>query len=66
MLKENMMQSSLLDLLFEGRNKDYGAYPLRRDYNKRLTKAVTIVMTLSAMICGSTLLAENKLQVPEL
>lgn len=31
-----IMQSDLLDILFEGRNKDYGAYELRRTYNKRI------------------------------
>jgi len=31
-----ILSSELVDLVFEGRNKDYGAYELRKDYNKRL------------------------------
>jgi len=35
-----IMGADLLDLIFEGRNKDYGAYELRKTYNKRLTTAL--------------------------
>jgi len=31
-----ILSSELIDLVFEGRNKDYGAYELRMQYNKRL------------------------------
>ncbi len=34
------MQSSLLDILFEHRNKDYGAYALRKTYDARLLTAL--------------------------
>ncbi len=37
-----ILQSSLLDIIFENKNKDYGAYLLRKNYNKRLTAAVFI------------------------
>jgi protein TonB len=42
MLKPKAMDSNkilsadLLDILFEGKNKDYGAYQLRKTYNNRL------------------------------
>lgn len=36
MLPEKILQSSLLDIIFDGRNKEYGAYVLRNDYDKRL------------------------------
>ncbi len=32
--------ADILDILFEGRNKDYGAYDLRKTYNKRVVKAL--------------------------
>ena len=32
-----ILSTDLLDLVFEGRNKEYGAYELRSNYNKRLT-----------------------------
>jgi periplasmic protein TonB len=31
-----------LDILFEEKNKSYGAYPLRKEYNKRLTVSLLI------------------------
>lgn len=40
-----ILQTDLLDLLFEGRNKEYGAYELRRKYNKRMIIAVGIMIT---------------------
>lgn len=34
------MDADVLDIIFEGRNKDYGAYDLRKSYNRRLIKAL--------------------------
>lgn len=42
MLPEKIMQSDLLDILFENRNKLYGAYTLRKSYNKTMALAITI------------------------
>ncbi len=41
-----ILQSNLLDIIFENRNKDYGAYLLRKNYNKRLTTAVFITLSI--------------------
>jgi periplasmic protein TonB len=48
----NILSSNLLDIIFDGRNKLYGAYELRTSYNRRLTKAVifTVSFTLLAII----------------
>ena len=35
-----IMTADILDLVFEGRNKEYGAYELRKTYNRRLTFAL--------------------------
>ena len=35
-----ILNADILDILFEGRNKEYGAYELRKTYNKRLVKAI--------------------------
>ena len=35
-----IMNADILDLIFEGRNKEYGAYELRKTYNRRLTAAL--------------------------
>lgn len=40
-----ILQSNLLDIIFENRNKDYGAYPLRKNYNKRLTTSAFLSIT---------------------
>jgi protein TonB len=41
---ESIMQTDALDLLFEKRNKAYGAYTLRKFYNNRLIKSIGIMM----------------------
>lgn len=43
-----ILSTDLLDLIFEGRNKEYGAYELRKQYNRRLTKA--LVITFGSLI----------------
>ncbi|WPQ64882.1 TonB family protein [Chitinophaga sancti] len=35
-----ILNSDFLDILFENRNKEYGAYDLRRQYNKRVRNAL--------------------------
>ena len=41
MTKKEIMQASLLDIVFDNRNKDYGAYELRREYPFRLIIALS-------------------------
>jgi protein TonB len=53
MLPDKIIQSDLLDILFENRNKTYGAYVLRRSYNKTMAYAIGltcfIALTFSVM-----------------
>lgn len=35
-----ILSANLLDILFDGRNKDYGAYELRKNYNGRMMSAL--------------------------
>lgn len=35
-----ILNADFLDILFDGRNKDYGAYELRKNYDKRLATAL--------------------------
>jgi protein TonB len=37
-----ILSADVLDLLFEGRNKEYGAYDLRKHYNGRLGRAIAV------------------------
>ena len=51
-----ILTSDFLDLLFEGRNKEYGAYELRKTYNKRLWMALGITVLAGALIAGAIIL----------
>ncbi len=50
-MRKNELDVSLLELVFEGRNKSYGAYALRRDYSRRMGIALGIM--LSAVLGAS-------------
>lgn len=56
-----ILSADLLDLIFDDRNKDYGAYELRRTYEKRVKKALIFTGTLALLIFSGTLLA-NKIK----
>src|SRR5215831_11320208 len=45
-----ILSADVLDIIFEGRNKDYGAYELRKTYNKRLATALIIMAGIIAFI----------------
>ena len=47
MLPDKIMQSDLLDIIFENRNKAYGAYTLRKSYNRTLAVAITITLFIA-------------------
>lgn len=44
-----ILSADVLDIIFDGRNKDYGAYELRKTYNKRLTKALLAMTAVLAL-----------------
>jgi periplasmic protein TonB len=45
-----ILNTDLLDLLFEDRNKAYGAYELRKSYNKRIRNALLITFAALLLI----------------
>ena len=45
-----ILSADVLDIIFEGRNKDYGAYELRKSYNKRLVTSLLIVGALCLLL----------------
>jgi len=57
---KNVLTADLLDLVFDNRNKDYGAYELRRFYNQRIRKALLITGALAGITFTSIALG-NKL-----
>ena len=52
-----ILSSDVLDIIFEDRNKAYGAYELRKTYNTRLKKALMFTGSLLLLIFVSTVLA---------
>lgn len=45
-----ILSADLIDLIFEGRNKSYGAYELRTGYNKRLRNSLFLTVALGVLI----------------
>src|SRR6185437_15497449 len=54
---KKILQSDVLDILFDRRNKEYGAYQLRKYYNKRLLLSLSAVAALTALSFGVSYLA---------
>ena len=54
-----ILTADLLDIIFDGRNKEYGAYELRRSYNKRLMIALIAMAIISALIFIAALVADQ-------
>jgi protein TonB len=52
-----ILQSDILDILFDRRNKEYGAYQLRKGYNKRLLLSLSAIALLTASLFGIGLLS---------
>lgn len=46
MTNKEILRADLLDIIFEKRNKDYGAYAIRRGYNHRLLTALGAAMSV--------------------
>jgi len=59
MNSNNIAEADFLDLLFEGRNKAYGAYELRKTYNKRLGFALTVTLLVCLLVFLSSLFARH-------
>jgi protein TonB len=45
-----ILSADILDIIFDGKNKQYGAYELRKTYNKRLLKALIITASVALLI----------------
>ena len=43
---KQILQANILEIIFEGKNKAYGAYYLRKTYHKRLTTALIVMISL--------------------
>ncbi len=59
MKPEMILTSSMLDILFNNRNKAYGAYDLRKYYHSRLYKALAGMMLFVLLFVVANLLQAN-------
>lgn len=48
----NVVEADLDDIVFEGRNQSYGAYTMRKKYNRLLTRAALIAFLLFIFVTG--------------
>lgn len=60
MEKTNILSADILDILFDGRNKSYGAYDLRKTYDKRIRYAMGGTLLLCLLFILGSLLANGK------
>ncbi len=54
-----ILSADLLDLIFDDRNKAYGAYELRKTYQKRITRALLITGTVITLSIGGVVMANS-------
>ncbi len=54
-----ILNADLLDIIFEGKNKSYGAYDLRKTYASRLKKALAATFIALAVILVGSVLANK-------
>lgn len=47
---QSILQSDFLDILFDGKNKNYGAYDLRKTYDQRIKIALITTCTITAIV----------------
>lgn len=59
MTNKEIMKSELLDIIFEHRNKIYGAYVLRKEYNQRLGTALGIAVSIVLLFILLSALKKN-------
>ena len=56
---KNILSANILDILFEGRNKEYGAYDLRNTYDKRINIALGITALVIIIVCSTAFIGNN-------
>ena len=68
MYSEIIISKSLNNIVFEGRNKNYGAYQLRSDYEKHIRQAGLIVLFSISVLLGFSFvkLLSNQKVIPDL
>ncbi len=65
MNKELILKSDVLDIVFENRNKAYGAYDLRKFYSNRLVKSLALMMCGIVVLSAFTFLPKKTIKPKE-
>ena len=55
-----ILTADVLDILFDGKNKEYGAYELRKTYNNRIKVSITGMFLVCAFCLGASMVANSK------
>ncbi|UOQ73784.1 hypothetical protein [Hymenobacter cellulosilyticus] len=55
----NLHTASFDEIIFEGRNKAYGAFVLRQLYSRHLARALAITVSLTLLLVSVTLVMER-------
>ncbi len=63
MTTKDILQADMLDILFEHRNKTYGAYALRKDYNNRLGISLAIALSVAILSVLASFIKKSNQQV---
>ncbi len=58
-MKTNYQDAGMLDMIFENRNKSYGAYALRSDYNSRISQAMLITLSVIFLLAFGKFISER-------
>lgn len=61
MKTDQILKADILDIIFEHRNKDYGAYALRRHYSERVYKALGIIFIVALIVGSISFLYKDKI-----
>ncbi len=64
-MKTNYQNAGMLDMIFENRNKSYGAYALRNNYNSRISQALLITFSSVVLLCFGKLLSDKLKNSPQ-
>lgn len=54
-----ILNADILDIIFDNRNKAYGAYELRKTYNKRIIIALIAMIVASLLVILGSVIANN-------
>lgn len=49
---QSILTADYLDIVFDNRNKSYGGYELRKHYNQRAMKSITLVLSAALLLLG--------------